>query len=82
MKQLAEMAGVPIPEQRAIDPVKLQKRQTVMDALGAAAHFYKSQLATSQANAARAYLDDRGLSEATKADFQMGLHLKAGCALI
>ena len=49
-----------------------------MDALGAAAHFYKSQLATSQANAARAYLDDRGLSEATKADFQMGFAPQSG----
>ena len=78
VKQLAEMAGVPIPEQRAIDPVKLQKRQTVMDALGAAAQFYKSQLTTSQANAARAYLDDRGLSEATKADFQMGFAPQSG----
>jgi len=78
VKRLAEMAGVPLPEQRAIDPVKLQKRQTVMDALGAAATFYKSQLTQTQANAARAYLDDRGLNEATKADFQLGFAPQSG----
>ena len=42
LEQLAEMAGVPIPEQRAIDPVKLQKRQTVMDALGPPLTFTKA----------------------------------------
>ena len=78
VKQLAEMAGVPIPEQRAIDPVRVQKRQSVMDALGAAAAYYKSQLTTAQANAARAYLDDRGLSDATKADFQIGFAPQSG----
>ena len=78
VKQLAEMAGVPIPEQRAIDPARVQKRQSVMDALGAAAAYYKSQLTTAQANAARAYLDDRGLSDATKADFQIGFAPQSG----
>lgn len=71
--RLAEMAGVPIPDQRPVDPVKLQKRQNVMDALGVAAEFYKSQLANAPAaGPARAYLDDRGISAATKADFQLG----------
>jgi len=71
--RLAEMAGVPIPDQRPVDPVKLQKRKNVMDALGVAADFYKSQLAEAPAaGPARAYLDDRGISAATKADFQLG----------
>ena len=71
--RLAEMAGVPIPDQRPVDPVKLQRRQTVMDALGAASDFYKMQLATSQtAGPARAYLEDRAISQETKTDFQLG----------
>ena len=71
--RLAEMAGIPIPDQRPVDPVKIQKRQNVMDALSAAADFYKIQLATTPAaGEARAYLDDRGLNEATKSDFQLG----------
>ena len=71
--RLAEMAGVPIPDQRPVDPIKLQKRQNVMDALRVAADFYKSQLADAPAaSPARAYLDDRGISAATKADFQLG----------
>ena len=71
--RLAEMAGIPIPDQRPVDPVKLQKRQNVMDALSAAADFYKIQLTTTPAaGEARAYLDDRGLSDATKTDFQLG----------
>ena len=72
VKRLAEMAGVAIPDQRPVDPEKVKKRQTVMDALAAAADFYKAQLKTAAANHARSYLDRRGLSEATKADFQIG----------
>lgn len=71
--RLAETAGVAIPDQRPVDPVKLARRQNVMDALTAAADFYKSQLATTnQAGPARAYLEDRAISDATKADFQLG----------
>ena len=77
--RLAEMAGVAIPDQRPVDPVKLQRRQSVMDALGAAAEFYKLQLATTpQAGTARAYLEDRAISEATRADFQLGYAPPAG----
>ena len=72
VKRLADMAGVAIPDQRPVDPEKVKKRQTVMDALAAAADFYKAQLKTAAANHARSYLDRRGLSEATKADFQIG----------
>ena len=72
VKRLAEMAGVAIPDQRPVDPEKVKKRQTVMDALAAAADFYKAQLKTAAANHARSYLDRRGLSEVTKADFQIG----------
>ncbi len=77
--RLAEMAGVAIPDQRPVDPVKLQRRQSVMDALGAAAEFYKLQLATTpQAGTARAYLEDRAISDATRADFQLGYAPPAG----
>ena len=63
VSRLAEMAGVPIPDQRPIDPVKVQKRQNVLDALRVAAEFYKAQLADAPAaGPARAYLDDRGIS--------------------
>ena len=76
--RLAETAGIAIPDQRPVDPVKLQRRKTVMDALSAAAEFYKSQLATHGASAARAYIDDRGLSPDTKADFQIGFAPASG----
>ena len=76
--RLAESAGIAIPDQRPVDPVKLQRRKTVMDALSAAAEFYKSQLATHGASAARAYIDDRGLSPDTKADFQIGFAPASG----
>ena len=72
VSRLAEMAGIAIPEQRPVDPVKMQKRQTVMDALQIAADYFKSQLQSQPASAARAYLDDRGLSQTTRSDFQLG----------
>ena len=78
VKRLAEMAGVAIPDQRPVDPEKVKKRQTVMDALAAAADFFKAQLKTADANHARSYLDRRGLSEATKADFQIGYAPSSG----
>ena len=37
--RLAESAGIAIPDQRPVDPVKLQRRKTVMDALSAALNF-------------------------------------------
>ena len=42
VKRLAEMAGVPIPDQRPIDPVKQKRRQSVMEALEAASIFIAS----------------------------------------
>ena len=73
VSRLALIAGIPIPDQRPVDHSKLQKRQTVMDALGVAAQFYKTQLATTnQAGPARAYLEDRGISAEISADFQLG----------
>ena len=72
VRRLAEIAGVAIPEQRPVDPVKLQRRQSVMEALAAASAFFTAQLGTAQAAQARAYLDSRGLDEAVRADFQLG----------
>ena len=76
--RLAEMAGIAIPDQRPVDPVKQQKRQTVMDALQTAADFFKSQLHSANAASARAYLDDRGLSDQTRSDFQLGFAPASG----
>ena len=78
VKRLAEMAGVPIPDQRPIDPVKQKRRQSVMEALEAASHFYRQQLETDAAGAARRYLAQRGLSAATLADFQIGYAPRQG----
>ena len=72
VKRLAEIAGVPIPDQRPADPVKLQKRQNVMEALATAAAYYKAQLATPAAASARDYLANRGLDLDLQADFQIG----------
>ena len=72
VKRLAEIAGVAIPDQRPADPVKVKRRQNVLDALSEATLFYKAQMHSPAAGPARTYLDERGLSEQTKSDFQLG----------
>ena len=49
-----------------------------MEALEAASHFYRQQLETDAAGAARRYLAQRGLSAATLADFQIGYAPRQG----
>ena len=74
LRQLAQRAGVDLPERRR-DPQATEKRQRLLAALNEAAGFYHRQLLearTPEAQAARKYVESRGLTAATVERFGLG----------
>ena len=74
LRQLAQRAGVDLPERRR-DPQATEKRQRLLAALNEAAAFYHRQLLearTPEAQAARKYVESRGLTAATVERFGLG----------
>ena len=74
LRQLAQRAGVDLPERRR-DPQATEKRQRLLAALNEAAAFYHRQLLearTPEAQAARKYVQSRGLTAATVERFGLG----------
>jgi DNA primase len=73
VKELAEAAGLDVP---AADPratEKAERANTLYDVMTAAAAWFSEQLASADGASARAYLDKRGISEATRRAFGLGL---------
>ena len=72
VERLAGLAGVPMPvetkEQREVEA----RRATLADALEWAAAFFEKQLAAPAGRDARAYLDRRQISAASRARFRLG----------
>ncbi|QKV18802.1 DNA primase [Oricola thermophila] len=72
VQQVAEMAGVPMPE-RDPDAERREKvRATLYDVMEMAVSFFEAQLQESAGAKARAYLRDRGLSGVTQKKFRLG----------
>ena len=74
LRQLAQRAGVDLPERRR-DPQATEKRQRLLAVLNEAAAFYHRQLLearTPEAQAARKYVESRGLTAATVERFGLG----------
>ena len=74
LRDLAQRAGVDLPERRR-DPQATEKRQQLLAVLGEAAAFYHRQLLearTPEAQAARKYVESRGLTAATVERFGLG----------
>ncbi|HEY1604132.1 MAG TPA: DNA primase [Allosphingosinicella sp.] len=72
VKELADAAGIEVP---APDPRAQQKAERaagLYDVMAAAQHFYEEQLGGLEGAEARAYLQTRGISEATRKRFGFG----------
>ncbi len=69
---LAREAGMPMPARDPAAQQKADKRTVLVDIMEQAVQYYRLQLRTNYAEAARAYLDNRGLPENTLEEFQIG----------
>lgn len=73
LKMLAERAGVELPQYRPRDPAEQDEREQFLRINKFAAAFYhKTLLSGKTAEAARVYLKQRGLTEATIKQWQIG----------
>jgi len=72
VKILADDAGMTMPARDPAAQQKADKRTVLVDIMEQAVQYYRLQLRTNHAQAARAYLDNRGLPEATLEEFQIG----------
>ncbi|WP_193176052.1 DNA primase [Oricola nitratireducens] len=72
VQQIADMAGVPMPERDPEAERREQIRATLHDVMEMAVAFFEAQLQTSAGARARAYLRDRGLSGQTQKKFRLG----------
>ncbi len=69
---LAREAGMPMPAQDPRAQEKADQRTVLVDIMERAVQFYRLQLRTNAASAARDYLEKRGLPETTLEQFQIG----------
>ena len=78
VRQLSEMAGLPMPADDRTSGEAAQQRKAAVDACEAAAAFYSSSLARSDGAAASRYLASRGLSDQVIRDFRLGYAPRTG----
>ena len=69
---LAAEAGMPVPQQDPMAQKREEKRAGLVDVMEMAVKFYRFQLNTSAAGAARDYIAGRGLSPETQERFEIG----------
>ena len=72
VQQIADMAGVPMPERDPEAERREQIRSTLYDVMDMAVAFFETQLQESAGAKARAYLRDRGLTGQTQKTFRLG----------
>ncbi|WP_189470544.1 DNA primase [Litchfieldella qijiaojingensis] len=75
VEQLASRQGMEVPREGADDPraqARERKRQEGVNLLELAANFFRERLRMTEAGAARAYLERRGLSAEVQAEFGIG----------
>lgn len=70
--ELAGLGGLAMPAQDPGAAERAERAKGLADWMEAAVAFYRRQLSGAKAREARAYLDRRGLSEATRARFELG----------
>lgn len=69
---LAREAGMPVPKSSPQEQQRADIRKTLADVMELAVKYYRLQLNTARAVEARAYLEKRGLPDATLASFEVG----------
>ena len=72
VRQLSEMAGLPMPADDRASDAAARQRKAAVDACEAATAFFAAQLHTKDGAAAMHYIRQRGLSEDVIADFRLG----------
>lgn len=72
VKELAQEAGMPLPQVSAADQKRYESREEQLTVLDAAAKWFEEQLQLSAAESARAYVQKRGLRAETQKTFQLG----------
>jgi DNA primase len=72
VKELADAAGLEVPAADPRSQAKAEQAAGLYDVMEAAQHWFEEQLAGIEGGEARAYLERRGISEATRARFGFG----------
>ncbi|HEX6374358.1 MAG TPA: DNA primase [Allosphingosinicella sp.] len=72
VKELADAAGMDVPAPDPRSQEKAERASGLYDVMAAAQHWFEEQLAGLEGAGARAYLEQRGISEATRRRFGFG----------
>ena len=72
VEQIADMAGVPMPQPDPEAERREEQRTTLLDVMEMATQFFQDQLQTAVGAKARAYLRERGLTGKTIETFRLG----------
>ena len=78
VRQLADQAGMAVPQTAPADPERTRQRQEAMDILEAGTRFYQSSLITEAGRTAAHYLRTRGLTEDIIRQFRLGYAPRTG----
>ena len=78
VRQLSDMAGLPMPAADRTSDETARQRKAAVDACEAAAAFYSTRLTGPEGAAARRYLAGRGLSDEVIRDFRLGYAPRSG----
>jgi DNA primase len=82
VERLAADAGVPLPKASPELEQVIEKRRDLYDVLELACRFFEAQLMRPNGAEARAYLDRRGVSASTQAEFRLGFASDSRTALL
>ena len=72
VQQIADMAGIPMPQPDVQAEKREKERATLLDVMEMATQFFQDQLQSANGARARAYLRDRGLTGRTIETFRLG----------
>lgn len=81
VEKLAHEAGLALPVVSREEAARDQRRGTVLEAMEEAARFFEAQLHSREGDKARAYLDGRGMGDAVRREFRIGLASREKFAL-
>jgi DNA primase len=72
VERLASQAGLEMPKSAPQEEQRAERKRTLVDVMEMAAKYFEAALAGRAGTAARAYLDRRGLTDATRSGFRLG----------
>ena len=78
VQELADIAGLPMPEFRPQDSAKKERNITLLSCFETAAEFFQKSLKSDQGRKALDYLNQRGLTESIIEEFRLGYAPRVG----